>query len=89
MAPTDVSPLGNQLLVKPFTAQDNLQGGLVTPDNVVQDRSDTGEVISKGEEATLAPGTKIIFNKYAAEEIFLGDVKHLLVSQDDVMAIYR
>lgn len=89
MEPTDVNPIGSQLLVKPLTAQDNLKGGLVLPDNVTQDRSDQGEVVSKGDDATIPPGTRIIFNKYAAEELFIGDVKYLLVSQDDVLATVK
>lgn len=84
-----VTPVGNMLLVLPKSAQDELKGGLVIPDNVIQDRADMGEVIAKGDEATLPIGTKIIFNKYSPEEIFIDDVKHLLIDQKDIMATYE
>ena len=89
MKPTDVNPLGRVLLVKPHTAQDSLKGGLVLPDNVTQDRSDQGVVVSRGDESTIDAGTKVIFNRYSAEELFIDDVKYLLVNQDDVFATIK
>lgn len=83
-----VTPIGNFLLVKPKTAQDELKGGLVLPENVAQDRSDMGEVIAKGPDATIEPGTFVIYNKYSPDEILIDEVKHLLIDQKDIMATY-
>lgn len=84
-----VTPRGKFLLVKPLSAQDNLKGGLVIPDTVSQDRPDMGIVIAKGEEAKVETGSNVIFNKYAPDEIFIDEVKHLLINQDDILATYQ
>jgi chaperonin GroES len=83
-----VTPLGNFLLVRPKTAQDEIKGGLVIPDTVAQDRTDMGEVIARGDDTTIQVGTKVIFNKYAPDEIFIDEVKHLLINQTDILATY-
>lgn len=86
--------LGDRVLVKPDTQEEKTKSGLFLPGSVQNEESIIGEVISMGnpkegydKDPDLKVGSKVMFIKYAASEIMVNDVKHLIVRFDDLTAL--
>ena len=83
-----VQPLDDRLLVKPIEQEEKV-GSIIIPDTA-KEKPMTGVVVEVGtdEELTklIKKGDKVIFGKYAGEEIKLDGEKHLIVKRDDILA---
>jgi chaperonin GroES len=90
-----VKPLHDRLLVKPIE-ETKTQGGLIIPDSA-KDKPMRGTVIAVGpgkldDAGSLRPldvnkGDRVLFNKYAGTEIQLDGDEHLIIREDDVLAV--
>ena len=91
----NIEVLGQMVLVK-IDSPISHHGRIIIPDKV-QQQSQRGKVVSVGkgrqlensdyEEIHVKEGDSIIFTQYYGfDEIYLGDVKHLLVRHQDIMA---
>ena len=92
----NVRPLQDRLLVRRVEEEEKTKGGLFIPD-AAKERPLEGNVIAVGagkrlEDGTLValdvkPGDRILFGKYAGNEIKLDGVDHLILSEDEVLGI--
>lgn len=92
----NLRPIGDHLVVKPIT-EEKLASGIIIPDTAGKERPERGEVVAVGPGRQLENGTrsempikvgdKIIFKKYAPDEVKLGQDKILVVRLDDVIAV--
>ena len=90
-------PLGDKLIVKPAAKEEMTKAGIIIPDTVDKERPEQGEVISVGpgrvpENGNVSPlhvkvGDKVVFKKYAPDEVKIGDEEYLVLSESDVMAV--
>ncbi|HME70775.1 MAG TPA: co-chaperone GroES [Myxococcota bacterium] len=91
-----VRPLHDRLLVKRIEEEEKTKGGLIIPDSA-KEKPMEGNVIAVGEgkvdeDGKLRPldvhkGDRVLFGKYSGTEIqFLGD-EHLIIREDDVLAV--
>jgi len=89
-------PLHDRLLVKRIEEEKKTKGGLIIPDTA-KEKPMEGKVIAVGEgkvddDGKLRPldvhkGDRVLFGKYSGTEIqFLGD-EHLIIREDDVLAV--
>ena len=91
-----LTPLGNNVIVKPGSAEQVSKGGLIIPDTA-KEKPQEGEIIAVGpgkktKAGDLLPmevkvGDKIIFAKYGGSEIKFGDEKYILMSENDILAV--
>ena len=89
-------PLKDNVVVQVLEAAEKTKGGLFLPDSA-QEKPQEGKVISVGAGRKLkngkvvAPsvkkGDKILFSKYAGNEIKIDDQEYLIVSEKDILAI--
>lgn len=83
-----VQPLDDRLLVKPIEQEEKV-GSIIIPDTA-KEKPMTGEVVEVGNDEELKKlikkGDKVIFGKYAGEEIKLNGERHLIVKRDDILA---
>ena len=89
-------PLHDRILVKRIQAETRSAGGLIIPDTA-KEKPLEGEVIAVGpgrrmDDGTvraiaLEPGDRILFGKYAGDEIKLDGDEHVIVREDDVLAV--
>jgi len=89
-------PLNDRILVKRIEAETRTAGGLIIPDSA-KEKPLEGEVIATGpgrrmDDGTLRPiplkaGDRILFGKYAGDEIKLDGSDHVIVREDDVLAV--
>ncbi|MFH1470053.1 MAG: co-chaperone GroES [Pseudomonadota bacterium] len=89
-------PLNDRILVKRIEAETRTAGGLIIPDSA-KEKPLEGEVIATGpgrlgddgerRAIPVKPGDRILFGKYSGDEIKLDRVEHVIVREDDVLAV--
>jgi chaperonin GroES len=91
-----VRPLHDRLLVKRIEEEDKTKGGLIIPDTA-KEKPMQGKIIAVGkgkldEDGKLRPldvhkGDRVLFSKYSGTEIELEGDEHLIIREDDVLAV--
>jgi len=83
-----VQPLDERVLVRPIEQEEKV-GSIIIPDTA-KEKPMTGEVIAVGTDEEikklLKAGDKILFGKYAGEEITINNEKHLIIGRDQILA---
>lgn len=90
-------PLGDRLIVKALTKEEKTASGIILPDTADKERPEQGEVISVGpgrllDNGNIAPmsvkvGNKVVFKKYAPDEVKIEKEEYLVISESDILAI--
>ena len=85
-----IKPLADRVLIKPATAEEKTQGGIISPDSA-KEKPLKGEVLAVGkgtkdEEMVLKVGDKVLYGKYAGTEIEIEGEKLMIMKQSDVLA---
>lgn len=91
-----IRPLHDRILVKRIDEETKSSGGIIIPDSA-KEKPQEGKVISVGngkigEDGNVTPldvkrGDKILFSKYSGSEIDLDGTEHLIMREDDVLAV--
>ena len=80
-------PLGNRVLVKRIEEANTTASGIIIPDSATEKPSN-GEVIAVSKEVSvLENGNKVMFGKYAGNEVTVGVDKFLVLDVDDIFGI--
>ncbi|MCP5106244.1 MAG: co-chaperone GroES [bacterium] len=83
-----IQPLDDRVLVQPVQEEEKV-GSIIIPDTA-KEKPSMGKIIAVGTDdevkELLKVGDKVLFGKYAGEEIKIEGVKHLLISRSDVLA---
>ena len=90
-------PIGDHLIVKPLAKEEKSASGIIIPDTVEKERSERGEVVAVGPGRALENGTrsvvdvkvgdKVVFKKYAPDEVKIGGEEFLVIKMEDVVAV--
>lgn len=82
-----IQPLDDRVLVKPIENEEKV-GSIIIPDTA-KEKPVIGEVVAVGTDEEIKElikvGDKVIFGKYAGEEIKIDGAKHLLISRSDLL----
>ncbi len=83
-----VKPLGSRVLIKIQEAESKTASGLYIPDTA-QEKTQTGTVVAVGEdkEIVVKTGQKVMYDKYAGSSVKIDGDEHLIVKNDDIIAI--
>lgn len=83
-----VQPLDERVLVEPLEQEEKV-GAIIIPDTA-KEKPSMGKVIAVGTDEELKkivkPGDKVLFGKYAGEEIKIEGKKHLIIKREDILA---
>jgi len=83
-----VQPLDERVLVEPLELEEKV-GAIIIPDTA-KEKPSMGKVIAVGTDEelkkVLKAGDKVIFGKYAGEEIKIEGKKHLIIKREDILA---
>ena len=92
---TNITPLGDRIVVRPLEREETTKSGLVIPD-AAKEKPQEGEVIAAGpgrmtEDGKRVPldlkkGDKVIFAKYAGTELKIEDQDYLILRESDILA---
>lgn len=91
-----IRPLQDRIIVRRATAETKTKSGIIIPDTA-KEKPQEGEVIAVGngkrkEDGTVIPldvkkGDKIIFGKYAGNEVKIDGEEYVIMNESDVMGI--
>lgn len=83
-----VKPLGSRVLIKVLEAETKTASGLYIPDTA-KEKTQTGTVIAIGDdkEITVKAGQSVMYDKYAGTSVKVDGDEHLIVKNDDLIAI--
>mgnify|MGYP003958449351 FL=1 len=91
-----VKPLHDRVIVKRVEEEEKTKGGIIIPDTA-KEKPVEGEILAVGEGKVgddgkkialeVKPGDKVLFGKYAGTEIQIDDEEHLIMREDDIIAI--
>ena len=91
-----VRPLHDRILVKRLEEEAKTKGGIIIPDTA-KEKPMEGRVVAVGtgkvgDDGNVTPldvkkGDRILFSKYSGTEIKLEGDDHLIIREDDVLAV--
>jgi len=91
-----VRPLHDRVIVKRVEEVEKTKGGIIIPDTA-KEKPVEGKVIAVGDgkisddgkkiALEVKVGNKILFGKYAGTEIQIDGEEHLIMREDDIIAI--
>jgi chaperonin GroES len=91
-----VRPLRDRIIVKRLEEEEKTKGGIIIPDTA-KEKPVEGKVIAVGdgrinEDGVKIPievkkGDRILFAKYGGTEVNIDGEEHLMMKEDDVLAI--
>ena len=91
-----IRPLQDRVIVKRVAEEEKTKGGIIIPDTA-KEKPSKGQVVAagpgkageNGERVALAvkAGDMVLFNKYAGTEVKLDGVDHLVMREEDILAI--
>ena len=91
-----IRPLHDRLIVKRLEEEERTKGGIIIPDTA-KEKPIEGRVIAVGdgkakEDGTKIPmevkkGNRVLFAKYAGTEVKIGGEEHLMMKEEDILAI--
>lgn len=91
-----VKPLNDRVLVLRTGEEEKTVGGIIIPDTAKEKPQEgkvigvgPGKISDKGERINLdvKAGDKVLFGKYAGNDIQIDGVEHLIMREDDILAI--
>ena len=93
---TKVRPLHNRLIVRRLEEDDKTAGGIIIPDSA-KEKPQQADVISAGPgrrddkgnlvKMDVQKGDRVLFSKYSGSEVSLDGEEHLIITEDDVLAV--
>ena len=91
-----VRPLADRILVKREEPNDTVRGGIIIPDTA-KEKPQEGKVIAVGPGRVddqgkrgapeLKVGDRILIGKYAGTEVKIDGDEHIILREDDVLAV--
>jgi chaperonin GroES len=91
-------PLHDRVIVKRIEEEEKTSGGIIIPDTA-KEKPQEGRVIAVGKgkildngkvmPLTVKQGDRILFGKYSGTDIKVDGVEHLIMREDDILAIVQ
>lgn len=91
-----IRPLQDRILVRRVQEEEKTKGGIIIPDTA-KEKPVEGEIVAVGsgkvfEDGKVRPldvktGDRILFGKYAGNEIQVNGVEHLILREDEILGV--
>jgi chaperonin GroES len=91
-----VKPLHDRVIVKRIEEEETTKGGIIIPDTAKEKPIEgkvlavgSGKIMDNGKKQPLEvkKGDRVLFGKYAGTEIQIEGDEHLIMREDDIIAI--
>ncbi|MCC8067242.1 MAG: co-chaperone GroES [Clostridiales bacterium] len=88
-------PLGDRVVLKQMEAEETTKSGIILTSKT-QEKPQEAEVVAVGPgglvdgkevQMTVKTGDKVIYSKYAGNEVKLGEEEFIIVKQSDILAV--
>lgn len=93
-----VKPLYDRVLLKRNESKEEVRGGIYIPDSAKEKpleaevvavgpgkRADNGEL----QPLTVKAGDRVLVGKYAGTEVKIDDIEHIVLREDEILAIFE
>lgn len=86
-----VQPLGENVLVKIIKKDNKTKSGIILPETAAEDRPQQGKVeaIGDSKDIKVKKGDMVIFVKYGGTEIKMNNEEHLILKNEDILAVMK
>lgn len=91
-----VRPLQDRVLVQRLDSEEKTSGGIIIPDSA-KEKPQQGRVVAAGpgkvgddgkrQAMGVKPGDRILFSKYSGNEVVLDGEEHLIMREEDILAV--
>ncbi|BDU68873.1 10 kDa chaperonin [Geothrix oryzae] len=91
-----IKPLSDRVVLKRVDAAETVKGGIIIPDTA-KEKPMEAEVVAVGEgkinengtrnPMSVAAGQKVLIGKYSGTEVKIDGVDHVIVREDEILAI--
>ena len=91
-----IKPLSDRVLLKRIEAKEEKRGGIIIPDTA-KEKPQEAEVVAVGDgklddsgkriAMSVKKGNRVLIGKYSGTEIKIDDVEHIIVREDEILAI--
>jgi len=93
-----IRPLADRIVVKRTQNEEKTKGGIIIPDSA-KEKPVEGVVVAVGNGKALKDGKlhkvdvkagdRVLFGKYSGTEVKIDGEEHVLLREDDLLAVYR
>lgn len=92
-----IRPLGDKVLVEVLEAEGKTKGGIILPDTAKEEKTEgkvvavgPGKMLESGKVQTpeVKKGDRVLFGKYAGDEILVEGKKHKILKENEILAIF-
>ncbi len=88
----NIKPLGDRILVKPLVAEEVTKSGILLPETSEKEKKEQGEVVAIGDgekikKLNLKIGDKVLFGKYAGDEVEVDKKDFKFLKDEDILGI--
>ncbi|MBW1766848.1 MAG: co-chaperone GroES [Deltaproteobacteria bacterium] len=91
-----IRPLHDRVIVKRLEEEEKTKGGIIIPDTAKEKPIEgkvvavgSGKILENGKKQPLEvkKGDRVLFGKYAGSDIQIEGEEHLIMKEDDIIAI--
>lgn len=91
----NIRPLGDRVVIKRLEAEETTKSGIVLP-GAAKEKPQEAEIVAVGPggvvngkevKMEVKVGEKVLFSKYAGNEIKIDGVEYTILKQDDILAV--
>ena len=96
LSAAQIRPLNDRVLVRLVESEDKPASGIIIPDTA-KEKAQEAEVIAVGPGRVLDSGVRsavsvnvgdlVLFSKYAGTEVKIDGTEHLILREDDILAV--
>lgn len=94
-----IEPLYDKVVIKPLDEEEVTASGIVLPETVDKEKPMQGTVVAVGEGrreegGQITPlkvkvGDKVLFTKYAPDEVEIDEEEYLVIEEDKILGIVK
>jgi chaperonin GroES len=92
----NVKPLADRILLRRLEAEEVVRGGIIIPDTA-REKPQEAEVVAVGDgrrsdqgdrlPLEVAVGDRVLISKYGGSDVKIDGVDHVIMREDDVLAV--
>ncbi len=93
-----IIPLNDRVIVRRLEGDNRTSGGIIIPDTA-KEKPIEGEVLAVGKgkllengkvmQLLVKPGDRVVFGKYAGNDIKIDGVEHLILREEDILGVVQ
>jgi len=86
-----MKPINDRVVVKPGKAEAKTKGGIIIPDTA-KEKPQQGVIVAvgpgkDGNKMTVKKGDKVLYGKYAGQEMHHKGEDYLIMREDDILVV--